>query len=100
MLGYAGLHEVSPRAHLITEAAGHGRQPPPRRRLCAGTLVVAGAGDQAAGGRDGNRRPGAVSATTVPSGVVFAATDRPALDPRTYPHYFVSAIPGRWHVMV
>ena len=47
----------------------------------AGTPVVAGAGDQAAGAVGiGITRPGAVSATIGTSGVVFAATDRPALD--------------------
>ena len=68
--------------------------------LRAGTPVVAGAGDQAAGavGR-GIVSPGAVSATIGTSGVVFAATDRPALDPRGRVHTFCHAIPGRWHVM-
>jgi xylulokinase len=40
-----------------------------------------------------------VSATIGTSGVVFAATDRPALDPRGRLHTFCHAIPGRWHVM-
>src|SRR5271157_1545530 len=45
------------------------------------TPVVAGAGDQAAGATGmGIVRPGAVSATIGTSGVVFAATNRPALD--------------------
>jgi xylulokinase len=43
--------------------------------------------------------PGAVSATIGTSGVVFAATDRPALDPKGRLHTFCHAIPGRWHVM-
>jgi xylulokinase len=30
---------------------------------------------------------------------VFAATDRPALDPKGRLHTFCHAIPGRWHVM-
>ena len=42
---------------------------------------------------------GAVSATIGTSGVVFAATDRPALDPKGRLHTFCHAIPGRWHVM-
>ncbi len=68
--------------------------------LAAGTPVVAGAGDQAAGAVGmGIVRPGAVSATIGTSGVVFAATDRPALDPRGRIHTFCHAIPGRWHVM-
>jgi xylulokinase len=31
--------------------------------------------------------------------VVFAATDRPALDPKGRLHTFCHAVPGRWHVM-
>lgn len=44
-------------------------------------------------------RPGSVSATIGTSGVVFAATDRPARDPKGRLHTFCHAIPGRWHVM-
>jgi xylulokinase len=68
--------------------------------LAEGTPVVAGAGDQAAGATGmGIVSPGAVSATIGTSGVVFAATDRPALDPRGRLHTFCHAVPGRWHVM-
>jgi len=68
--------------------------------LKIGTPVVAGAGDQAAGAVGmGIVRAGVVSATIGTSGVVFAATDRPALDPQGRLHTFCHAIPGRWHVM-
>ena len=68
--------------------------------LRAGTPVVAGAGDQAAGAVGmGIARVGAVSATIGTSGVVFASTDRPAMDPAGRLHTFCHAIPGRWHVM-
>ena len=68
--------------------------------LKEGTPVVAGAGDQAAGAVGmGIVRSGAVSATIGTSGVVFAATNRPALDPRGRIHTFCHAIPRRWHVM-
>src|SRR5882724_3899911 len=68
--------------------------------LAAGTPAVAGAGDQAAGATGmGIVTPGAVSATIGTSGVVFAATDRLALDPRGRLHTFCHAVPGRWHVM-
>jgi len=68
--------------------------------LSAGTPVVAGAGDQAAGAIGmGVVTPGAVSATIGTSGVVFAATDRPALDPKGRLHTFCHGVPGRWHVM-
>jgi xylulokinase len=68
--------------------------------LKVGTPVVAGAGDQAAGATGmGIVAPGAASATIGTSGVVFAATDSPALDPKGRLHTFCHAIPGRWHVM-
>jgi xylulokinase len=68
--------------------------------LGIGTPVVAGAGDQAAGAVGmGIVSAGTVSATIGTSGVVFAATDRPALDTRGRIHTFCHAIPGRWHVM-
>ena len=68
--------------------------------LRVGTPVVAGAGDQAAGATGmGIVATGTVSATIGTSGVVFAATDRPALDTRGRMHTFCHAIPGRWHVM-
>jgi xylulokinase len=68
--------------------------------LAPGTPVVAGAGDQAAGATGmGIVAAGAVSATIGTSGVVFAATDRPAVDPQGRLHTFCHAIPGRWHVM-
>jgi len=73
-------------------AAATGLQP--------GTPVVAGAGDQAAGAVGmGIVAPGAVSATIGTSGVVFAATDRPALDSKGRLHTFCHAVPGRWHLM-
>ena len=68
--------------------------------LKAGTPVVGGAGDQAGGAVGmGIVRAGAVSATIGTSGVVFAATDSPAMDPKGRVHTFCHAVPGRWHVM-
>lgn len=65
-----------------------------------GTPVVAGAGDQAGGAVGmGIVRAGAVSATIGTSGVVFAATDTPAMDVNGRVHTFCHAVPGRWHVM-
>ena len=65
-----------------------------------GTPVVAGAGDQAAGAIGmGIVAPGTVSATIGTSGVVLAATDRPALDSRGRVHTFCHAVPGRWIAM-
>jgi len=68
--------------------------------LKPGTPVVAGAGDQAGGAVGmGIVRAGAVSATIGTSGVVFAATDSPAMDVKGRVHTFCHAVPGRWHVM-
>jgi xylulokinase len=68
--------------------------------LREGTPIVAGAGDQAAGAVGmGITRPGAVSVTIGTSGVVFAATERPAVDPKGRIHTFCHAVPGTWHVM-
>ncbi|MFB3814524.1 MAG: xylulokinase [Terriglobales bacterium] len=68
--------------------------------LLAGTPVVGGGGDQAAGGvGNGVVKPGLVSATIGSSGVVFAAADTPSYDPRGRIHTFCHAVPGKWHVM-
>ena len=68
--------------------------------LKPGTPVVAGAGDQGAGAVGmGIVTAGMVSATIGTSGVVFAATDRPVLDPQGRLHTFCHAVPGQWHVM-
>ncbi len=68
--------------------------------LRAGTPVVAGGGDQAAnavglGALD--RRVAALSLGT--SGVVFAAGDRPIVEPLGRVHAFCHAVPERWHLM-
>src|SRR6202041_166142 len=68
--------------------------------LKAGTPVVAGAGDQAAGAVGmGIVRAGAVSATIGTAGVVFAATAGPVRDPAGRIHTFCHAVPQHWHVM-
>lgn len=68
--------------------------------LRAGTPVVAGAGDQAAGAiGNGIAAPGLVSVTIGTSGVVFAATAQPVRDPQGRLHTFCHAVPGLWHVM-
>jgi xylulokinase len=88
------LHE-SPEVCAKVSAAGASAT-----GLAIGTPVVAGAGDQAAGATGmGIVQPGSVSATIGTSGVVFAATDRPALDPQGRLHTFCHAAPGLWHVM-
>jgi len=68
--------------------------------LAVGTPIAAGAGDQGAGAVGmGIVSSGSVSATIGTSGVVFASTDKPALDPQGRLHTFCHAAPGLWHVM-
>jgi xylulokinase len=82
---------------ICARVSGEGAQ---TTSLVEGTPIVAGAGDQAAGAIGlGITRPGTVSVTIGTSGVVFAATDRPALDPEGRLHTFCHAIPDRWHMM-
>ncbi len=66
--------------------------------LREGTLVVAGAGDNAAGAIGmGITHAGTVSATIGTSGVVFAVTDAPKIDLKGRIHTLCHAIPERWH---
>jgi len=68
--------------------------------LRAGTPVVAGGGDQAANAvGTGAIDPGIVALSLGTSGVVFAATDRPIIEPEGRVHAFCHAIPHRWHLM-
>lgn len=68
--------------------------------LSAGTPVVGGGGDQAAGAVGvGAVTPGVVSMTLGTSGVVFASSNEPLVEERGSLHAFPHAVPGRWHVM-
>src|SRR5437867_8509621 len=68
--------------------------------LRAATPVVGGGGDQAAGGvGNGIVEAGMLSSTIGSSGVLFAHTDAPRLDPGGRVHTFCHAVPRRWHVM-
>lgn len=102
VLAAAGLEESClPALHESPDIVGHiNAEGAAETGLKIGTPVVAGAGDQAAGAVGmGIVQPGAVSATIGTSGVVFAASNRPALDPKGRIHTFCHAVPGRWHVM-
>lgn len=102
MFSANGIDEkVLPRVFESTEITGSVSQAGgDATGLLAGTPVVAGAGDQAAGAVGiGIVQPGTASATIGTSGVVFAATDKPLLDPKGRVHTFCHAIPDRWHVM-
>ena len=68
--------------------------------LAAGTPVVGGAGDCAAGAVGaGVVRDGQASASIGTSGVVFAHTSRLSPDHAGRVHTFCTAVPGAWHVM-
>lgn len=66
--------------------------------LRAGTLIVAGAGDNAAGAIGmGITQAGMVSVTIGTSGVAFAVAEIPKLDLQGRIHTLCHAIPARWH---
>jgi xylulokinase len=68
--------------------------------LPAGTPVVGGGGDQAAGAvGNGVVRPGVISVTSGTSGVVFAFQQSYAAEPQGRLHVFCHAVPGAWHAM-
>ena len=68
--------------------------------LRAGTPVVGGGGDQAAAGvGNGIVQSGILSSTIGSSGVLFAHTDEPHMDPGGRVHTFCHAVRNRWHVM-
>jgi xylulokinase len=68
--------------------------------LKAGTPVVGGGGDQAAGGvGTGTVETGRVSSALGTSGVVFAHSAEPFFDPEMRIQTFCHAVPGAWHLM-
>jgi xylulokinase len=68
--------------------------------LALGTPVVGGGGDQAAGAvGNGVVATGILSSTIGTSGVLFAFTDEPVLDPKGRMQSFCHAVPNKWHVM-
>jgi xylulokinase len=93
--------EILPRAYESPEITGEiTREVAVLTGLAAGTPVVGGAGDQAASAvGNGIVAPGLTSATLGTSGVIFAYTDAPKLDPHGRIHTFCHAVPGKWHVM-
>lgn len=68
--------------------------------LPAGIPVVAGGGDQAAGGVGcGIVRKGVLSSSLGTSGVVFAFAEDVSTDAQGRVHTFCHSVPGKWHVM-
>jgi xylulokinase len=68
--------------------------------LREGTPIMAGGGDQAAQSVGvGAVQEGIVALTLGTSGVVFASTDQPFIEPEGRLHAFCHAVPDRWHLM-
>lgn len=68
--------------------------------LPVGIPVIAGGGDQAAQAVGvGAVQPGIVALTLGTSGVVFATTGGPYIEPEGRLHAFCHSVPGRWHFM-
>lgn len=68
--------------------------------LCEGTIVVGGAGDNAAAAIGTGVVFDHSAFTTIgTSGVVYAHTSKMVIDPRGRVHTFCCAVPGCWHVM-
>lgn len=68
--------------------------------LSTNTVVVGGAGDNAAAAvGTGIVQDGKAFTTIGTSGVVFAHTSKPLIDPKGRVHTFCCAVPGCWHVM-
>ncbi|MAT98133.1 MAG: xylulokinase [Anaerolineaceae bacterium] len=79
--------------HLTPEAAE-------ATGLPAGIPVVAGGGDQAANAvGTGAVVDGVVALSLGTSGVVFASSDVPIVEPDGRLHAFCHAVPGKWHLM-
>src|SRR5580658_10146696 len=102
MMDALGLdRDILPSVHESTDITGvvssHASE---LTGLAAGTPVVGGGGDQAAGAvGNGIVEPGIVSCTLGTSGVVFAHTDKAVWDPMGRVHTFCHAVRDKWHVM-
>ncbi len=102
MLSALGIDaSILPRVYESPEITGQiSKETAAATGLKSGTPVVGGGGDQAASAvGNGIVSPGLTSATLGTSGVVFAYTDAPKLDPKGRIHTFCHAVPGKWHVM-
>src|SRR5580658_8104109 len=94
--------DILPSVHESTDITGVvSHQAAQLTGLAAGTPVVGGGGDQAAGAvGNGIAEPGIVSCTLGTSGVVFAHTDKAVWDdPMGRVHTFCHAVKDKWHVM-
>jgi xylulokinase len=102
MLDALGLdRDILPRVHESTDVTGVvSAHAATLTGLAAGTPVVGGGGDQAAGAvGNGIVEPGIAACTLGTSGVVFAHTDQAVYDPVGRVHTFCHAVKNKWHVM-
>ncbi len=87
---YEGTQTTCTLSALAAEATG----------LAEGTPIVGGGGDQAAAAvGTGAVEEGIVSVSLGTSGVVFATTDQPTIEPDGRLHAFCHAVPQKWHLM-
>lgn len=93
--------ELLARVYESPEVTGHISAKAARLTgLSENTLVVGGAGDNAAAAvGTGTVRDGRAFTTIGTSGVVFAHSSRLAIDKAGRVHTFCCAVPGAWHVM-
>ncbi len=93
--------ELLPKVYESCEVTGHiSAEAAAKTGLSEKTLVVGGAGDNAAAAvGTGVVEDGKAFTTIGTSGVVFAHTDKLAIDPKGRVHTFCCAVPGAWHVM-
>lgn len=93
--------EMLPLTHEGPEITGYLSQEAANATgLPIGVPVMAGGGDQAAGAVGvGAVRSGVISLALGTSGVVFATTDGPFIEPEGRLHAFCHSVPGRWHLM-
>ena len=84
-----------------TEITGHLTQEASKATgLPAGIPVVGGGGDQAAQAVGvGAVKEGIIALTLGTSGVIFASSNTPAIEPNGRLHGFCHAVPDRWHMM-
>jgi xylulokinase len=93
--------ELLARVYESPEVTGHVSEEASRLTgLSQSTLVVGGAGDNAAAAvGTGTVRDGRAFTTVGTSGVIFAHSSKIAIDPKGRVHTFCCAVPGAWHVM-
>lgn len=93
--------EYLPKVYESPEITGYiNKETAEKTGLTTSVAVVGGAGDNAAAAVGmGVVTEGKAFTTVGTSGVVFAHTDKPIIDPKGRVHTFCCAVPGAWHVM-